>query len=707
MANNVLSQALHQISPLADAAALRWEEHAARPAHLGRAFAGLLGLDPSQVLVAGPMDQRLLLVDRGATWALANLSGRPFCTVDWPTWLRAGVDLDEPASSVSTARVQPATLLRLRRPRVLLASLYHPEHFPLPRFPLAISDLARSARSTFSGTVDLMDMQLGDEIDDIVAAAADVDIFGLSATFGQYDLLIEVLERVLALGHPPLVVAGGSLTARVESLLLDRAPGLLLSHGAGESTITDLIAHWHGELPLERVRGIVYLGRRGEVRRNARPSRRRSEQVVLPELDLLSATLSRGGVAQIEASRGCTNYCSFCPRSHKGTWADLWDGQLEWVLTEIRRVFDRHPHRSRTLYVVDEEFVGRGSESAERALRVAAAFQQSGFGWETSCRVDQVVADKDLEWHANRAEMWRALVDRGLQRCLFGLESGVTSVLTRFNKETTGEQNTLAIRTLSALGVPTRFTYITFDHLMSFEELAQTYAYQGRTDLILKPLPDLSPEEIVNGVRDEAFVKANSAGVPLHGEISYMLVSMECLIGAPYTRIVEAAGLAKGLRASMGRVDAAFRDWRIGVCAELGQRWVDRSFALDYTLKSIEKIVDGETREAIRGTRRVMRSSGYELLGHMVGLCREFEPGRLRIDELRMAIRSLMDEGIHHLRVLLEPRIESLHGLLMTSESRVLARQFAAWRERGEWRLINPAELPRGSTGAMASTRVA
>ena len=88
---------------------------------------------------------------------------------------------------------------------------------------------------------------------------------------------------------------------------------------------------------------------------------------------------------------------------------------------------------------------------------------------------------------------------------LFGVESGVDSILERFNKETTGYQNALAIRTLSALGVPTRFTYITFDQLMTLEELKATYAFQGRTDLLLRPMPHLSAEEIVQGVRDEEF----------------------------------------------------------------------------------------------------------------------------------------------------------------------------------------------------------
>lgn len=102
-------------------------------------------------------------------------------------------------------------------------------------------------------------------------------------------------------------------------------------------------------------------------------------------------------------------------------------------------IFDRHPHLSRTLYLVDEEFIGRGEDAVRRALAVADTLANAGFAWETSCRVDQVVRpDRDRAWHVERGHLWRELVERGLRRCLFGVESGVTSILERFNKESTG-----------------------------------------------------------------------------------------------------------------------------------------------------------------------------------------------------------------------------------------------------------------------------
>ncbi|WP_197523376.1 radical SAM protein [Actinokineospora pegani] len=540
-------------------------------------------------------------------------------------------------------------------------------------------------------------------LDDLVARACDgeVDIVGISATFGQHDLMIQLLNAVTATSNPPLIVAGGSLTVRNERMLLERYPKLIIGRGAGEPTIADVMAHWHDDIAVQHVRGAGYTGAaRGEGTISIGPRRtavvaNRTQTDMWPELDLLDATFAAGGVAQLESSRGCTNYCSFCPRGHKGQWAGAEPEALPWLLREIGAVADRHPQVSRTLYLVDEEFVGRGPDAVTRALTVADTLHEAGFAWETSCRIDQAVRlDHDRAWHVERARLWRGLVERGLRRCLFGVESGVTSILERFNKDTTGTQNALAIRTLTALGVPPRFTYITFDQLMTLDELHQTHAFQGRTDLLLRSQPGMSVEEVVDGVRDEDWVAAHTTGQPFYTGISYMLVSMECLTGAAYTRQAEAAGLTGEVDPSMGRVQAHFADWRIGVVSHWAQLWIDRNFALDYTLKSLEKVLDGLPHDLVRGLRRTIKTAAYRLLGAMVDTATlaTVDPAPDRAAELHSRLAILADALLAELRGDLDPALGEVTATLPAVLRDTLAREHRRWLKPTEWRLINTAD---------------
>lgn len=659
---------------------------------------------PARVVVTGTLDRRLLLVEHEdhATWTIAELSGQPLSDRDWPTWARDGIVFEEGDSWISNANLNEAAEHRFARPAVLLTALYHPEYFPLPRFPLAISDLARAARATLTGHTTLMDMQLGVTLDDIIEAVHTrrPDILGISATFGQHDLLVNLLEDIESLHDRPLVIAGGSLTARNEHLLLERWPWLLIARGAGEPTIADTLAFWNRDIGFSEIRGIGYVGAaRGEgtlaigrYRKSATVPNRTSTDI-FPELDLLAPTFENLGVAQLESSRGCTNYCSFCPRGHKGKWSGVPPEQLPMIVSAMGDVFDRYPQIARTLYLVDEEFVGRGPDAVDRALNVAEVLHQQRFAWETSCRVDQVVrTDTDRAWHLERAQMWRSLCEKGLRRCLFGVESGVTSILTRFNKETTGEQNALAIRTLSALGVPTRFTYITFDHLMTEAELRSTYHFQSRTDLILKPLPHMPIEDIIDGVRDESFVAEHTTGRPFYTGISYMLVSMECLIGAAYTKQVQAAGLAGAARPSMGRLDAQFADRRIGVLSQHAQLWVDRHFALDYTLKSLEKILDGHPRAAARGARGVIKDAAFELFSDMLDTLDVWSPDSTDLDGLATILTKMMDARLEPLAERMTKTVAGLRQILPPDDRQLLDVEFDRWTDRSGWELINAAD---------------
>lgn len=658
---------------------------------------------PGRFVITSTLEHRLFAAENcdARQWTFADLSGDPLGGREWPSWTHGRLTIHDPDGWLSDVDISVEGIHRLMRPKVLLVALYHREYFPLPRFPLAISDVARAGRATLLGQFRLMDMQLGVTMDDIkhTVRVWKPDILGISATFGQHDLMTQLLDFATTLHNPePLIIAGGSLTARNEKALIRRYPELLVARGAGEDTMQDVLAFWHGDLDLKQVRGIGYrtaaTGAGMSIRlrhTGAVPNRLRTD--IFPELDLLDLTFRHKGVAQLETSRGCTSYCSFCPRGHKGQWAGTVPQHLPWVLAEMREVFDRHPHVSKTLYLVDEEFIGRGDDAVARALAVAETVHGAGFRWETSCRVDQVAwPGKDDAWHAERVNLWRGLLDRGLRRCLFGVESGVTSILQRFHKETTAEQNARAIRTLSALGVPTRFTYITFDHLMSFAELVESYTFQARTDLILNPLPYLTAQEIVAGVQDPAFIAAHSSRQPFYKSVSYMLVSMECLIGSAYTKAVEAQGLAGAQRPSMGRVDASFADWRIGVASEHAQLWVDRNFALDYTFKSLEKVLDGPPRHAVRDARVVLKDAAFTVLGDMLRLIDLREIGRPQPEAMRADLRAMMGTRFEELQNHMAATVAQVTPVLSDVDADLLHREYERWAASDSWQLINAAD---------------
>ena len=96
-------------------------------------------------------------------------------------------------------------------------------------------------------------------------------------------------------------------------MLLD----LLICHGEGERTITDIVDYVRGDKKnLSEVSGITYM-KNGELRRN--PAQEIDmDDSPLPAMDTVSRLVKDGGALTMETSRGCYySNCTFCPRTHK------------------------------------------------------------------------------------------------------------------------------------------------------------------------------------------------------------------------------------------------------------------------------------------------------------------------------------------------------------------------------------------------------
>lgn len=598
---------------------------------------------------------------------------------------------------VSSFSLTHAQKHRLVRPRVSIIALYHPENFPLPRFALGISDIARSLRSDFAGITELHDMQLGVPIEQIVEKVKSFspDIVGLSATFGQHDVLVHALSLLRqSCDTTPLIVVGGSLGSLNRDVLLREYSVDFVSTGAGEGTMRGIARYWHGMLDAMDIPDVSFLERTQSSQpiKTAKTNNRVQEDI-MPELDLARETLNSGGVMQLESSRGCSYACSFCPREHKGIWAGEDAAALTMLIPELDDLYAQFPHIDRRIFLVDEEFVGYqpDDQSLTRCLKFAETMKKYGFRFETSSRIDQVARrNRDAAWHLRRMEFWRGLKNNGLSRCLFGVESGVDSILERFNKKITSRQSAIALRILTALQIPIRCTYITFDPLMTLDELKNNYSFLGRKDIVLRDLRNFENDEIFRIATDDSHSGEVQSGLPFYSLISYMLVSMECLTGSPYLAEVEKRGIAGKLNPLMGRREVHYLDGRIGALSEASQRWIDRNFSLDYTLKSIEKVMPDDTRAPIREARIALKDSAYALLG--AGL-RAIEASGAEADvptgEFEVFDEDDLDRRFSELIATIDPLVDAARQGIGREFADRLDVEYRRWKLKDGWILIN------------------
>lgn len=142
---------------------------------------------------------------------------------------------------------------------------------------------------------------------------------------------------------------------------------------------------------------------------------------------------------------------------------------------------------------------------------------------------------------------------------------------------------------------------------------------------------------------------------------------------------------------SMGRVQARFADWRVGVASHWAQLWIDRNLALDYTLKSLEKVLDGDPYDLVRDLRRTIKTAGYRLLGGMITAATTVtEPERA--DDLTNQCAIMAEQLLAELRAELDVALDQVSATLPARRRDTLHREFDRWTTAEGWRLINLAD---------------
>lgn len=173
--------------------------------------------------------------------------------------------------------------------------------------------------------------------------------------------------------------------------------------------------------------------------------------------------------AYISASRGCWGNCSFCsmravdelnpgPKWRGRSVIDVVD-EMEWLFRDYG--IDH-------FIFTDDNFAGLPQDGGERCIQLAREIlkRRIDVSFAVSMRADQV-----------QAPTISILQRAGLQKVFLGLESGSSSVLRRYRKGITVEQNKNAVRTLRECGVSFDIGFIMFDPQTTETELCETVRF--------------------------------------------------------------------------------------------------------------------------------------------------------------------------------------------------------------------------------------
>ncbi len=229
----------------------------------------------------------------------------------------------------------------------------------------------------------------------------------------------------------------------------------------------------------------------------------------------------------------------------------------------------------------------------------------------------------------------------------------------RYGKGTKPEQNIIALRLLSALGIQLRIGFIMFDQLMEgFTDIRDNLAFLERTDALMKPIDigDMSYEELYDRLlNDEDYINQHKTGQPVYSIVSYMLASMEVLSNTPYSRMVKLSERKNSVSliqnegnpdTNMGRYNIHFLDQTIGELNLASQMWIDSNFGIMYTIKSLYKVANRVEKQKYFDYMRRHREISQYLLKYLVYT---LDPTPQEENALRVFLRT---ENLEHLLVI-------------------------------------------------------
>lgn len=288
-----------------------------------------------------------------------------------------------------------------------------------------------------------------------------------------------IVENLHAAGYTGHITLGGHVATFGYHHILRTMPAVTsVVRGEGEHTFYELVQTVASGSPLGKVKGIAFKDADEIVVTAPRPLIKDIDVLPFPARDFLEDIMEKIPkliFASVATGRGCYGGCTFCSVR---AFYELSEGpnirlrSPKNIVDELEDLMKQYGISVFTF--VDDNFIGPGTKGKKRAADIAQEILERGLNIKFTiyCRPDDV--DEELFTLLQRA---------GLVRVFVGIEAGVSSILKRFRKGTTVEENSEAITILRNSGLSWGVGFILYDPDTTFEEFKKNVQFIRETGL--------------------------------------------------------------------------------------------------------------------------------------------------------------------------------------------------------------------------------
>jgi hypothetical protein len=371
---------------------------------------------------------------------------------------------------------------------VVFVNLFAPQRYLTFGLPLSLEVLTGDLRGECPGQVEvtILDMQTGLSSEDVVRRIGEInpDILGITVKVTERKLAEKILDPILATTFPKEkrprhIIVGGHRPRFFNEEFLCKYDDVLICTSEGELTMRGLVDLIQGRISsLREIPNLIFKENNEVVRTPIKVLD--LQQYHLPSLETLDFISKKHGMIYSESSRGCGwAKCTFCSRQFaRGT--TLRAIPQDVVVSNLERLYKRGV---KIVYFTDEDFL---LYNPDRIIAISQALIEKDIklSFWIQTRADNLYSPSATpQENEKKLNAIRLFHKAGLQRILFGVESGSPTQARRYNKGIDLRSIARATKIAKDAGLQVETGFIPIDPYVTLTELRESLAFMEENEL--------------------------------------------------------------------------------------------------------------------------------------------------------------------------------------------------------------------------------